>query len=400
MRSLSQSASFVWSIGLFGCLSAVAVDSSFPAIPALMQDFQIDLQAGQRMVSLYLLGFALGQVPFGALSDRYGRLPMIYVGLFGFLLATLGGLMADNIFQLGVARFFQGFAGASGSVMSRSIARDVATGRELARLNAFVVVCMGVAMVTAPVLGSLLTHWLGWRGSFLPSLVLVVLVVILVKRFVPETKTPSEQGVSILSQTLSNGRIFFSSRQFLWGAAVLGATFFSFMALLAGLGQTLVDHYKLPNVFIGPFFSLAALFYVGAGSFGRHLLIRHDPLTMIRFGGVAYGCAVVVALMVLFVFPGNVFVFWLGLATFMVGMGFVIPSAMAVTLAPFSTGVGLAASMLGTTQISLSAAGSFLVGLSYQEGPLGLFQVMAIGLLAVVILIALSKRLLADSFGA
>ena len=395
---MSQSAAFVWSIGIFGCLSAVSIDASFPAIPALIQDFQVELQEGQQIVSLYLLGFALGQVPFGVLSDRFGRLPMVYFGIGGFFLATLGTLIATDMMQLGGARLIQGFMGASGSVLSRSISRDVATGGELARLNAFVVVCLGVTMVAAPVLGSLLTHWLGWRGGFLPSLFLVLIAAELVRRFVPETKvTPRSEG-SLLAQTLATAKLFLCSRRALWGAALIGATFFAYMALLAGLGQLLVGHYGLPKVMIGPFFSLAAICYCIAGSVGRHLLTQRSPVSVIRLGGLCYGLAIVVALLVMFILPGNVYVFWLCLATFLVGMGLVFPSAMAVALTPFSRGVGLAASVLGTIQIALSAAGSFLVGMAFQYNPHGLFLVMGLGLLCSICLISLSRPILKHRF--
>ena len=392
---MSQSAAFVWSIGIFGCLSAVSIDASFPAIPALIQDFQVSLQEGQQIVSLYLLGFALGQVPFGVLSDRFGRLPMVYLGIGGFFLATLGTLIATDMTQLGGARLIQGFMGASGSVLSQEVFLGMwPRGGELARLNAFVVVCLGVTMVAAPVLGSLLTHWLGWRGGFLPSLFLVLIAAELVRRFVPETKVTPRSDGSLLAQTLETGKMFFCSRRALWGAALIGATFFAYMALLAGLGQLLVGHYGLPKVMIGPFFSLAAICYCIAGSVGRHLLTQRSPVSVIRVGGLCYGVAIVVALLVMFTLPSNVYVFWLCLATFLVGVGLVLPSAMAVALTPFSRGVGLAASVLGTIQIALSAAGSFLVGMAFQYNPHGLFLVMGLGLLCSICLISLSRPIL------
>ena len=115
---------FVITLGLLTAVAALTVDLSLPAIPAMVHALGTTLPKGQQIVGVFMAGMALGQIPAGLLSDRMGRLPIMYVGMAIFTLAAIVAAAANNIELILAARFVQGFGAASAIVLSRAIVRD------------------------------------------------------------------------------------------------------------------------------------------------------------------------------------------------------------------------------------------------------------------------------------
>ncbi|MEM7282972.1 MAG: MFS transporter [Pseudomonadota bacterium] len=376
--------STAWALGTIACLSAVAVDSSIPAIPAVIDHLGITLAEGQRVISVYLLGFALGQIPIGILSDRLGRLPVLLIGLTAYFLATLATLFVSNIFDLSVARFCQGLAGASGSVLSRSMARDLVSGRELAKLNTMMVICLGLAMIFAPIAGSAFVQWLGWFGGFVPGLLIATLAAVMLKLCLRETLVAKSKDVSILRQIMTSGGLFFRCAPALWGSLIIAFSFFGYMGLLSGFGHVLVQHYGVVGASVGPLFSAAAIFYVAAALVSLRMLNRMQPMDLIKIGLWGYGLSLVLALAVIYLFPNSALMFWLSMIPFFAGLGVVFPSTMAIAMAPFSRGAGLAASIMGSLQMLFSAMGAATTGWLDDGTSTGMMQVMILGIVLSV----------------
>ena len=100
-------------------MMAVSTDLYLPAIPQLIESLGANISQGQLTLSVFLLGFATGQLFYGSISDRYGRKPGLYLGLAIYVLATLGCAAAQDINTLIAARFIQGLGGACGPVLAR-----------------------------------------------------------------------------------------------------------------------------------------------------------------------------------------------------------------------------------------------------------------------------------------
>jgi DHA1 family bicyclomycin/chloramphenicol resistance-like MFS transporter len=105
-------------------MMAVSTDLYLPAIPQLVENLGASISQGQLTLSIFLLGFATGQLFYGSISDTYGRKPVLYLGLAIFLIATLGCATAQDMDTLIAARFVQGLGGASGPVLARAIISD------------------------------------------------------------------------------------------------------------------------------------------------------------------------------------------------------------------------------------------------------------------------------------
>ena len=125
-----------------------------------------------------MIGLAAGQIFFGPLSDKYGRRSPLLAAMYLFIISTIGCIFAPTIEIFVILRLLQGIAGAGGIVISRSVATDMFTGKELAKTLAIIGAINGVAPVAAPIIGGGLTEGIGWKGIFWVLLALGIILLL------------------------------------------------------------------------------------------------------------------------------------------------------------------------------------------------------------------------------
>lgn len=185
---------YIYLLIFLGALSAFGpfiTDFYLPTLPSMADIFRTTPSMVQFGLTTSLLGIAIGQIIFGPLSDKYGRTRIMTWSLVVFSVATVGCIFSSRIEAFNLFRFLQGLGGAGGIVMSRSVATDCYTGRELAKVLAIVGAINGIAPVVAPVTGGLVAESLGWQGIFwiLFAIGVVLLVMCLpFKESLPEEK--------------------------------------------------------------------------------------------------------------------------------------------------------------------------------------------------------------------
>ena len=255
------------------CLSAAAIDVSMPALPVVAGDLGAAIASAQLAISFYLAGYAIGQIPIGLLADRFGRLPPLYGGLAVFILAGAVATVAERIDVLLVARLVQGLAGACGPLLARTIIRDTAEGTRLSQLMSLMVTVLGVTTLAAPIVGAALTELFGWRSTFAASVVLGLVLLALVRRYVPETR-PASTVVrrDLLGQVTASARQFVATPQCLWGSTLVALAFGGYMAIVVSASPVLVNAYGFPVGAVGPIFAVAVLAYIGGAWASRRLV--------------------------------------------------------------------------------------------------------------------------------
>lgn len=153
-------------LGMLTAFGPFVTDMYLPTLPAMTGFFHTSSSHVQLGLTASMIGLAVGQLLFGPLSDKYGRRTPLIVAMLLFLLATLGCLFSETIMQFIGWRLVQGMAGAGGIVISRSVAADKYSGRELAKMLAVIGAINGVAPVAAPMAGGTMAGSLGWQGIF------------------------------------------------------------------------------------------------------------------------------------------------------------------------------------------------------------------------------------------
>ena len=219
-------------LGLMTAMAPLATDMYLPALPTVQLDFGITASLAQMTLTMTMIGMALGQIFAGPISDRYGRKWPLTAGMVVFTLSTVGCVWAQDIMVFLFFRFISGFAGASGIVIAKAIARDVCQGPELTKFFAMLMMVTGLAPIIAPVIGGQILLYTSWRGVF------VVLVAVglfqLIATLIYKETLPKDHRLAGLRESFAKFPMLLKNRYFLGHCLVQCFVFGAFFSYLAG----------------------------------------------------------------------------------------------------------------------------------------------------------------------
>ena len=213
-------------------MAPLSTDMYLPSLPVMQADFGISASLVQLTLTMTMLGMALGQIFAGPVSDYYGRKKPLVIGMAAFTAATIGCVLAENIIAFLCFRFVMGFAGASGIVVAKAIARDVCEGPELTRFFAMLMMVNGLAPIIAPVIGGQILLFTTWRGVFV-TLVAIGLFLLLATFAYKETLSPEKRLAGIRASFAKFPQLL-KNRYFLGHCLLQCFVFGGFFAYLSG----------------------------------------------------------------------------------------------------------------------------------------------------------------------
>jgi DHA1 family bicyclomycin/chloramphenicol resistance-like MFS transporter len=363
-------------------VSPLAINIVVPALPGLQRVFQADYAAVQLVLSLYLLTFALAQLIVGPLSDRYGRRPVVLVGLVVFALGSAMCFLAPSIEVLIVGRVVQALGGSAGIVLARAIVRDLHERDRAAAVIGYMTTGMAMAQMVGPAFGGLLDEKIGWQAIFwlLTAASLIVFVVCL--RDLSETNTYRGQAIGIAGliasyKTLLKHPVFVSHTA---TATFASAVYFAFMGGAPYIATELMG--LTPSIYGLYFIFVAGGYAIGNFISGRRAQ-AYGIARMITLGNViALGS---IALSAALLWAGAIHPLSLFVPMFIasVANGITLPSAVAGAVSARPDLAGAASGLSGAAQVGLGAAATAIVGatLSDSAAPMvitmGVFALLA-----------------------
>ena len=383
-RPLATRRRFVLVLGLLTGLAAITVDMSLPAIPAMVADLAASLGRGQQIVGWFMAGIALGQIPAGLVSDRIGRLPVLYFGVALFTLAGIVCAASTSIEPMLAGRFLQGLGASVGIVVSRAIVRDIASGVAAARLLTLMVMIFTLAPMLAPMAGSFLVDLAGWRAPFIAIAICGALMIAGVNRGLSETRQPSRDH-HILRQLAGSVREFFSHRQCILGTLLVLLTAGGFLAVITTSSALIIEIYGFPVRYFGFIFALAAFGILAGSTLNRRLLLRFSTMQVMGIGSALIGIAAAQMLVIAWLDAAPFWWLWGSVSLYMCGAGLLMPNATALALDPVPGIAGVAASLVGTIQNLAAAASSVVASLDYDGSVRNIVVIMGACGTAVVV---------------
>lgn len=361
--------SFVLTLGITTAIAAITVDISLPAIPAMVIDLATSLSNGQKIVGIFMAGMACGQIPAGLFSDRVGRLPVLYGGLFLFALAAIAAAMANRIELMLLARFVQGLGAAAALVLSRAIVRDIASGKEAAKLMSLMTMIFTAAPVIAPSVGALLVAQWGWRAPFISIAVLGILLLFAVRANIHETHAGnSTQNAG--RQLLSSFAEFFSHRQSIFGLLLLIIPPAGYMSIIAVAASLVVNIYDYSITQFGLIFATAGGSILAGAATNRILVPRFESSQIIVMGVAVMALASLQLAVIYGLGAAPLGWLWSCVCLFMFSIALIIPNATVIALDPLPKIAGVASSIIGTLQNIIGASGALLGAVIY-DGSIG-----------------------------
>ena len=355
--ALARKRSFVVTLGSLMAMAALTIDISLPAIPEMVRALHTDLPRGQLIVGVFIAGMAFGQIPAGLFSDRLGRLPVLYVGVVIYSLSASVAAVSNDIGLLLATRFLQGFGAAAALVLARAIVRDIASGREAARLMSLMTMIFTAAPVIAPSIGALLVSAWGWRAPMIFVAVFGFLMIGVMRHTLVETHRP-DINERPLRQLQSSVVEFFSHRQSIFGLLLIVVPPIGFMSMIATSAALTVDMYGYSVQSFGLIFAGAGLSVLSGAAVNRFLVSHLELMKVIAIGITLIGVASVQLAVIAWCGEAPFAWLWGCLCLYMFTLAMVMSNALVIALDPLPKIAGVASSIIGTINNLLGAAGA------------------------------------------
>ena len=383
--------------GLFA-VNAMGLDSPNVAIPGIAEHFGVERGQAQLVTVFFLLGYAIAHIPIGLLGDRFGRRPVILIGLAIAILMSLATVFAPNLEVLLAARFLQGASTCSAGLLSRAIVRDVASGTRASQLTSNSLSVLATLIIVSPLLAGYLMHVSGWRAVLCLVSGYLIVLFILTTALIKETMHTERHSSHPWMQFKQSARAFLNSPQSLL-ASFLGGIAFGTYFIFSNVGASLVvDAYDLPASLFGALFALAAAVQLVVSIFNSRQVARRGAPAMLR---LAAGFSLAgVGLCLYWAAAGGVSLqVMVAIAIcFTITHVLVLPNSIALTLDPLPKTAGFAAAIHGMLQTGSAAIVGFVVSFFYDgTAETVLVVYAAFGALTLLTFIVGRKRLLRRS---
>jgi len=332
-----------------------AIDAYLPAFTAMRDEFGVAPLAIQQTLSAYLLAFAFMLLWHGALADAFGRRAVVMVAMSVFAVATLACAIAGNVESLWLARALQGLCAGAPMVAGRAIIRDRFHGAEAQKVMSKVTLIFGLAPAIAPVIGGFLLEAHGWRAIFWFVFAFALAALAWAWRSLPETLAPDRRQPLHPRVQLHNYRHVVAKPDFLLLAMIPALNFSGFFMYVAAAPVFLVERLGVSTTgFAWLFVPMIGGVMLGAFLSGR-VADHRTPRQTVKLGFLFLFSGAALQLAAALFAPPHVAWHVLPIAVYTVGSAIVMPSATLLLLDLFPANRGLAASLQGFLQFSLSA---------------------------------------------
>lgn len=351
-------------IVLLGALTALGpftIDLYLPAFPVLEADFQTTAAAIQLTLTGTMIGFAVGQLVVGPLSDKVGRrVPLIAVTAL-HVLASAAAAFAPDLGLLSAARVFMGIGAAAGGVVAMAIVRDLFGGRRLVIMLSRLALVSGVAPVIAPLIGSMLLTVMPWRGIFVVlaayGAVMLIAAIILIPETLPKERRHDRGSTTVLQRY----RSVFSDRVFIGVLIIGGMTFSGLFSYLSASPFLFQQTHGLDAQQYGVLFAVNSLGVVVGVQVASRLAARFGPQWVLAFSTAVLllaGAAIIVTDQLGLGLWGTV----IPLFVFMTACGFTFPNVQVLALDRHGKAAGTAASIIGAVNFGVAGLITPVVG--------------------------------------
>jgi len=365
-------------LGLFSTLGPFTIDMYLPAFPEIVQRFGSTASLVQFSLTACLLGLGVGQLVMGSLSDGYGRRTPLLISMAAYVISSLACAFSPNIGLLIVFRFVQGFAASAGIVISRAIARDLYSGKDLTKFFSLLLLVGNLGPLAAPVAGSGVLSFTAWSGVFIALALLGLYLWMMTKWSLKETLPTDRRSPTNFAHQVRSYVVLIRDRQFLGYMLAQGIMIAGVFAYVSGTPFIYQNIYGVtPTIFALLFGSNGISLIIGSQLVGR-MSHRVSERAFLLFGLWLALLSSAAVLIVTFV-QGPLFALVIPLFTFVASIGISSTAAFPLAMESQARMAGSAAALLGVVPFLLGAAVAPLVGIAGEDTavPLGVILLLS-----------------------
>jgi DHA1 family bicyclomycin/chloramphenicol resistance-like MFS transporter len=349
---------------LLAALTAIgplSTDMYLPSLPAIAHAFDASVAGAQLTISSYLVGFAIGQLVYGPLSDRYGRKPVLLVAVAVYCAASFGCMVSASIDMLIAFRTLQALGGCGGVVLSRAIVRDLYSGARAGRELSLISMVMALAPVVAPLIGGVVQTGFGWRANFVVLTASGLLVAAAVWWRLPETLAQRAEAASPAAIVRTFGG-FLRDGSFVAHAGLVVLVFSGLFAWISASAFVLQDLYGLSSLEFGIAFAVGSAGFMVGSAIASRYVGRLGLDRVIGLGAAAQAIGGLLMVVALLLGLRSAVSLVVPMAIYLSGLGLVLPQATAGAMQPYRDRAGAASSLLGFLQQGGAALCGVIVG--------------------------------------
>lgn len=359
----------------FGPLS---VDLYVPSMPEVERAFHTRGGQIQLTISLYLMGFAIGQLIGGPISDRFGRKPTILMSYALYAVSSLICLFSPNIETLIAGRIIQAIGAAGSVVTTRAMVRDMFEGKRASLQFSHMNMFMGLMPIFAPLMGGVLATVFGWHAVFVFQFGASIVTLLLVAFFIVETRL-SRSAISP-RELLHNFRLIGTNHAFIANTAIGMMAYSGLFAWITGSPFVLQIIVGLKPLGYSISYAASCTGFIVGGWLGTRLVVSHGLNAMAGIG--AAFCAVAGLCITVAAFVGIALPVTLPLCmgVYFIGLAILLAQSTAAALMPFPKQAGTASSLIGCAQQFAGAAMGVFVGATLDKNsalPMAIFVAIA-----------------------
>ena len=328
-------------------LGPLSTDLYLPVLPDMGRALGVSPTQVQLTLSAYLIGFAIGQIAYGPISDWYGRRSGLLIALVCYCAGALICFLSPSIDILIGARVLQAFGASGATVLARAVVRDLYSGARAGKELSLMSLVMAAGPVSAPLIGGVLHYFFGWRSAFAALVVIGAAVLITVWRKLPETLGER------IAEKLSIGTLVSGYRQMLQHRVfvlylLIGAAAYTCLLVWLTTGPFILQNlHGLTPIQFAITFTLCACGYLVGNLLATRMVLRVGIARMIGYGASIMVLGAIIVCSLISLDLASVVTLVAAMALTLVGFGMVFPLALAGGLSCFSDRAGAASSLLG-----------------------------------------------------
>lgn len=333
-------------LGLISATGPLSLDMYLPALPTMQAAFHTSTSVIQLSITFCLIGLAVGQLIVGPLSDKFGRKVPLAIGFALFALTSVLIMLVHSITLFLVLRFIQGLAGSAGQVLSRAVARDLFSGKELIKFFSILMGVNGIFPIISPIIGGFLLNFMSWRGIFGFLTVIGVLVVFGIWLTLDETLPQSSRSTQGVLQSFRSLGSVFKQREFILIALIQGLVFGALFSYISASSFVFQNFFRLTAQQFSLLYALNGLGIIIGNNIPAYLtnkLSGRQVLSLALILGSVSGVIMVGSLLL----TPNILLVAVPLFVVVICIGIVNTIATSIAMSSQSTNTGSASAVLG-----------------------------------------------------
>lgn len=347
---MRKSINHLYLIILISILSSVApmgVDTYLPSIPEIAKYFDVNIHKVELSLSIFLIGFAIGQIFGGPISDRYGRRVGSIVGLLGYALFSFLIIFSSSIYELWIYRFLEAFFGGITVVNATAAVRDRFSGQEAAKVFSLIGMVRSLAPLLAPVFGAAIIHFFPWEGIFVFLTIYALIVAFFIYKDLPESFTYTKQNI------IESYKLVLTHKKAMKAMLVLAISFGAFFIIIAKTSYIYIEYFGIKTDYFPLFFGINFIILIAMIKVNINLLKTYEAKNIAKYATLIQFCVGIIFLLIHK--DMNLILTVIIIASYMSMMAFIFGNCMSLAIEHFSKNAGVASGVIGVLQFGLGA---------------------------------------------